>query len=182
MLGHSVGYEAFRDVGIRAAEIEEAVGGRPALLNFFDGHTALASVEALRRSGIDGPREFAENAEVVCDPEGRPTGALLELGAMSLVRESVPEWTRAERLDAYAATLSALNAAGLTGAHVMLGEPGLLDDCRELEARGELTLRMVVPMHFDPSTTEEEIAHRLTVRPSAVVSGAPERRSSSSTA
>ncbi len=61
-------------------------------------------------------------------PTGRPTGALLELGAMSLVRDSVPEWTRAERLDAYAGTLRALNAVGLTGAHVMLGDPELLDD------------------------------------------------------
>ena len=161
LLGHSVGYEPFRDLGIRAAEIEEAVGGRQALLNFFDGHTALASFEALRRTGVDGPREFTENAEIVCDDDGRPTGALLELGAMSLVQDAVPEWTRAERLDAYAATLRALNAVGLTGAHVMLGDPELLDDVRELEARGELTLRMVVPMHFDPSTTEEEIGRRL---------------------
>ncbi len=161
VLGHSVGYEPFREAGIRAAEIEDAVGGRPALLNFFDGHTALASFEALRRAGVDGPREFTENAEIVCDSDGRPTGALLELGAMSLVRDSVPAWTRAQRLDAYARTLGALNAAGLTGAHVMLGDPELLDDCRELEARGELTLRMVVPMHFDPSTGEEEAARRL---------------------
>ena len=163
VLGHSVGYEAFRDAGIRADQIAEAVGDRPALVNFFDGHTALASAEALRRAGVDGPREFTENAEVVCEADGRPTGALLELGAMSLVRDVVPEWTRAERLDAYAGTLRALNAVGLTGAHVMLGEPALLDDVRELEARGELTLRMVVPMHFEPSTTEEEILARLSV-------------------
>ncbi len=163
VLGHSVGYEAFREVGIRADQIADAVGDRLALVNFFDGHTALASAEALRRAGVDGPREFTENAEVVCDADGRPTGALLELGAMSLVRDAVPEWTRAERLDAYAGTLRALNAVGLTGAHVMLGEPALLDDVRELEARGELTLRMVVPMHFEPSTTEEEVLARLSV-------------------
>jgi predicted amidohydrolase YtcJ len=161
VLGHSVGYEAFRDSGIRADAIEDVLQGRPALLNFFDGHTALASAEALRRAGVDGPREFAENAEVVCDGAGRPTGALLELGAMTLVRDSVPEWTRSERLDAYADTLRTLNSVGLAGAHVMLGDPELLDDVRELERRGELTLRMVVPMHFDPSTGEDEIARRL---------------------
>lgn len=163
VLGHSVGYEAFRDAGMRADAIEAAVGGRPALINFFDGHTAVVSFEGLRRAGVDGPREFAENAEVVCDDHGRPTGALLELGAMSLVRDAVPDWTRAERLDAYARTLRALNAVGLTGAHVMLGEPALLDDVRELESRGDLSLRMVVPMHFEPSTVEAEIERRLGV-------------------
>jgi predicted amidohydrolase YtcJ len=161
VLGHSVGYEAFRESGIRADAIEDAVDGRPALVNFFDGHTALASFEGMRRAGVDGPREFAENAEVACDADGRPTGALLELGAMTLVRRALPEWTRAERLDAYADTLRTLNSVGLTGAHVMLGDPELLDDVRELERRGELTLRMVVPMHFDPSTTEDEIERRL---------------------
>jgi predicted amidohydrolase YtcJ len=161
VLGHSVGYEAFRESGIRADAIEAEVDGRPALVNFFDGHTALASFEGLRRAGVGGPREFAENAEVVCDPDGRPTGALLELGAMTLVRDAVPEWTRAERLDAYAGTLRTLNSVGLTGVHVMLGDPELLDDVRELERRGELTLRMVVPMHFDPSTDEAEIERRL---------------------
>ena len=75
---------------VTLSELGLAVGGRPALVNFFDGHTALASAEGLRRAGVDGPREFAENAEVVCDADGRPTGALLELGAMSLVRDAFP--------------------------------------------------------------------------------------------
>ena len=76
----------------------------------------------------------------------------------------MPERTRAERLDAYAASLRALNALGLTGGHVMLGWPWLLDDLETLEARGDLTLRCVVPLLFEPGVTDEEIeallAHR----------------------
>ena len=58
---------------------------------------------------------------------------------MDLVRAVVPRWTEAETLDAFAATLRAFNRVGLTGAHVMIGDPELLDDVPALEARGDLT-------------------------------------------
>jgi predicted amidohydrolase YtcJ len=158
VLGHSVRYEPFHESGIRADAIADALGESPALLGFYDGHTALASAPALALAGVDGPREFAEFAEIVCDPDGTPTGALLENGAMELIRAAVPAWTEAERLDAFAATFRALNAVGLTGVQAMLGDPGLLDACRALEARGELTARLLVPMHLEPGVSEDEVA------------------------
>lgn len=161
VLGHSVRYEPFHASGIRADAVADAVGDGPALIQFFDGHTALASEPALALAGVDGPREFAEYAQVVCDPDGRPTGALLEAGAMDLVRDVVPAWTEEEKLAAFAATLQALNRVGLTGGHVMLGDPELLDVCRVLEERGDLTVRLVVPMHQAPSISDEEVERRL---------------------
>jgi predicted amidohydrolase YtcJ len=161
ILGHSVRYEPFHESGIRADAIAGAIGDAPAVLGFYDGHTALATAPALALAGVDGPREFTEFAEVVCDPDGRPTGALLENGAMELVRSAVPAWTEAERLDAFAATFRALNATGLTGVQAMLGDPALLDACRALEERGELTARLLVPMHLEPATGEEAVAEML---------------------
>jgi len=157
VLGHSVRYEPFHESGIRADAIADATGESPALVGFYDGHTALATEPALARAGVDGPREFAEFAEVVCDPDGRPTGALLENGAIELVRVAVPAWSIEERLDAFAATFRAFNAVGLTGVQAMLGDPALLDVCRALEERGELTARLVVPMHLEPATGEEAV-------------------------
>jgi predicted amidohydrolase YtcJ len=161
VLGHSVRYEPFHASGIRAAAIAEAVGDAPTLLSFFDGHTALATDAALALAGVSGPREFGEFAEVVCDPDGRPTGALLENAAMDLVRGVVPAWTEAEKFDAFADTLRAFNRVGLTGAHVMIGDPELLDVCRALEARGDLTVRLLVPMHQEPTISDEEVERRL---------------------
>ena len=161
ILGHSVRYEPFHESGIRADAIAEAIGESPAMLGFYDGHTALATAPALALAGVDGPREFAEFAEVVCDPDGRPTGALLENGAMDLVRSAVPAWTEAERLDAFAATFRAFNAAGLTGVQAMLGDPALLDACRVLEQRGDLTARLIVPMHLEPGVDEDTVAEML---------------------
>jgi len=161
VLAHSARYEAFGESGLRADAIAEAVGHRPAVIYFFDGHTALASHTALALAEITGAREFDESAEIVVDADGRPTGALLENAAMNLVNAVVPKWTEAQRLDAYASTLRALNRVGLTGAHVMVGTPELLDDVRALEQRGELTLRMVVPMHQEPAIADEEVERRL---------------------
>ena len=161
VLGHSVGYEPFHDSGIRADAIAEAIGEGPALVSFFDGHTALASPAALELAGVAGARAFDEYAEVVVDPDGRPTGALLEAGAMTLVRRVVPRWTEAETLDAFAATLRAFNRVGLTGAHVMIGDPDLLQVVQTLEARGDLTVRLLMPMHQAPSITDEEVDERL---------------------
>jgi hypothetical protein len=158
--GFALAYEAFDGVGIRAEVIEEAVQGSPALLHFFDFHTALASSAALVTAGIDGPRTFSEEAEVVCI-DGGPTGELREHGAIALVTDVIPEPTAEERLVGYRDTFRAMNAAGLTGAHVMIGDPDLLDVCRELEARGWLTMRLVVPMHQQPDIDDTEVDRRL---------------------
>jgi predicted amidohydrolase YtcJ len=161
VIAHSAHYEPFHESGLRADAIEEALGGAPCVVRFFDAHTSLASFEALRRAGIDGAREFEEAAEIVVDPDGTPTGALLENAAMDLVNAVVPEWSDAERLDAYAESLRRLNAVGLTGGHVMIGDPWLLEDVRALEDRNQLTLRIVVPMHQEPAIGDEEVAERL---------------------
>ena len=123
--GFALAYEAFDEVDIRAELIDDAVHGSPALLHFFDFHTALASTAALSAARIDGPRRFAEEAEIVC-VGGMPTGELRENGAISLVTDVVPHPTDEELLAAYRDTFRRLNAAGLTGAHVMIGTPALL--------------------------------------------------------
>jgi len=164
VLGWGLSYDAFHGERIAAEAIAGAVGEAPAFLSFFDYHSGLASRPALALAGVDGPREFAAGAAVVCDDDGVPTGELREAPAMELVRARVPERTRAERLDAYAATLRRLGALGLTGGHAMLGHPGLFDDLDALEERGDLSLRCVVPLLFEPGTTDEEVDALLALR------------------
>ena len=102
LLGWGLSYDAFHGERIGADAIADATGDAPAFLTFFDYHSALASRPALALAGVDGAREFSAGAAVVCDDGGVPTGELREAPAMDLVRERVPERTRAERLDAYA--------------------------------------------------------------------------------
>ena len=137
-------------------------GDRPAVIYFFDGHTALASHTALALAGITGAREFDESAEIVVDADGRPTGRAARERGHGPRQRRRPEVDRgASGSTPTRATLRAFNRVGLTGAHVMVGTPELLDDVRALEQRGELTLRMVVPMHQEPAIGDEEVERRL---------------------
>ena len=118
----------------RASSSPTPSAAAPALLTFFDYHTALATPAALAAAGIDGPRPLDGSAEVVCR-DGRPTGALLEPAAFELVhaRHAAADARAAPRSGAPTA-LRRMAAAGLTAVHGMDGSPG--DARRAARARG----------------------------------------------
>jgi predicted amidohydrolase YtcJ len=157
LLGWGLSYDAFHGRRIGADAIADVTGDAPTFLTFFDYHSGLASRSALALAGVDGPREFAAGAAVVCDDGGVPTGELREAPAMAVVEAQVPALSDAQRLDACAATLRRLNAMGLTGVHEMLGSPRLYDDVEALEARGDLTVRAIVPLLMEPDVTDAEV-------------------------
>ena len=156
--GFALAYEAFDEIagGMRGDLFDDDVQGSPLFLRCFDFHTALVNDAALAIAGVDGPRTFVESAEVVC-VDGRPTGELREWSAITLVESVVPEPTGDDLLRVYRDTFLRQAAVGLTGSHVMLGDPDLLVTCAELEARGWLPARLVVPLRFEPTTTAEQL-------------------------
>ncbi|MFF5972421.1 amidohydrolase [Streptomyces sp. NPDC012769] len=158
VLGFGLDHNVFGGRPVHRELIEDALGGAPAFLRLYDGHSALASAAALRAAGIDGPRAFAQRSEVVCDAEGRPTGHLNEHAAMDLMTPVLPAQPYAERRDRLVELLSAMAATGLTGAHVMdLGGhdvPGLL---AAIEADGDLPLRLRLAPWCMPGATTEEL-------------------------
>jgi hypothetical protein len=152
--GWGLDYNVFEQTGICAEVIERAVGDAPTAITFMDFHTVLASSRALELAGIDGPRTFAEHAEVVC-VDGRPTGELRENAAMDLVRAAIPPLAEQQRYDLCVAHLHRLAAVGLTGTHAMDGTLETLDLLRLLESRGDLITRILVPFTIEPDTPEE---------------------------
>jgi predicted amidohydrolase YtcJ len=163
VLGWGLEYGVFRPGPITAAPLLDAVRGRPALLTFMDQHTAVATPAALERAGLRGGESFAEGAEVVV-AAGSPTGELREFAAVDRVRAAVPALTDAERRRRGAAFLQRLNRLGITGAHVMNGDAADLDLIAELEAAGELTARLVVPLWQKPGTSTDEMHAQLALR------------------
>lgn len=148
----------FGDRPVRTAPFDAVLDGVPALLLLFDAHSVLASRRALELAGVDGPRTFDQaSAEVVCDDRGRPTGLLLEDAACELVERAAPQPTRAERRDRLAAALRAMAAAGLTGGHVMDANGDSLDFFSELDAAGELPLRLRVAPWCQPGTDADGV-------------------------
>ena len=154
MLGWGLDYNVFAQSGISSEVIDEAVGGAPAALTFMDFHTLLASTHALELARVDGPRTFAEHAEVVC-VDGRPTGELRENAAMDLVRDAMPVLSPEQRYDLCAQHLRRLAAVGLTGTHMMDGTLAWLDLLARLESRGDLVTRILAPFTIEPDTPEE---------------------------
>ncbi|BBH70036.1 amidohydrolase [Actinoplanes sp. OR16] len=132
----------FGDRPISADTVGPVLDGVPAVLRLFDAHSTLASHRALESAGVTGPRRFDEFAEVVCDPAGRPTGLLLEEPASMLVEEAAPKLTDSQFQARVAEVLRVMAAAGLTGGHMMEGDPAERAVLRALEERGELPLRL----------------------------------------
>ena len=136
-----------------AAEIGEAVGGRPAVLTRMDGHSLLASSAALERAGISrvGPPD-PPGGTIGRDPAtGEPTGAVYEQ-AMSLVTRHVerPEVDFAALLRR---AVAEANRRGVTsvGAIESIQTAKALAD---LDDRGKLTLRTFVTLSDGGDTVE----------------------------
>jgi predicted amidohydrolase YtcJ len=159
--GWGMEYALFKEARIEAAAIEDGAGNGPALVTFFDGHTAVATRQALQLAGIAGPITLDGSAEVVLDEMGRPTGELHEEAAISLVSAVIPPLTRSERYSRMVEVQRMLNGLGLTGAHAMDGNPRTFHLLRELEANGDLTTRAVVSFWQSPDMTFDELDSRL---------------------
>jgi len=156
VVGWGLLYDAFEGREIHHALIEEAVGGRPTYLKFMDFHTVLASKRALDLAGIHGPVQFTENAEVICDAQGRPTGELREWAAIAMVDAAMPPLSAAQKLDMYHRQMREFAKVGITGIHGMDGTLETLDILRELEASGRLITRLTMPFWFMPDMPEAE--------------------------
>lgn len=163
--GWGLDYAAF-DGPIEGAAVEAAAGGAPVALLFYDLHTMVAGPRALALAGVAGPRAFPDGSQVVCR-DGVPTGELREPTAYRLVLDALPAPPAAERRRRVRDVLRRLNAAGLTGAHVMDGGVQTHELLRELEAAGELTVRLVVPLWQRPESPTEDLEDQLPLRDAA---------------
>ncbi|WP_432022063.1 amidohydrolase [Streptomyces parvus] len=150
----------FGDAPVESAALSPVLDGVPALLQLFDAHSVLASPRALELAGVDGPRTFDQAAEVVCDAAGRPTGLLLEDAACELVERAAPRPTREESRDRLAAALRSMAAAGLTGGHAMDANGDSLALYAELDAAGDLPLRLRVAPWCRPDADADADAVR----------------------
>ncbi|MFD7997418.1 amidohydrolase [Streptomyces mexicanus] len=147
----------FGDAPVTAAALGDVLDGVPAALDLFDAHSMLASPRALELAGIDGPRRFEQDAEIVCDADGRPTGLLLEDAACALVEAVAPQPTAAEVRERTAAVLRAMAAAGLTGGHAMDANGDSVAVYEALEAEGDLPLRLRVAPWCQPGADADTL-------------------------
>lgn len=121
VVGHSWSAESWPDKVQPTKEwIDEATGGRPAILDRMDGHSSLVNSEALRRAGVtkDGPKDPDGGVVDRDATTGEPTGILRE-HAMGLV--TAPPPTDEDLYRGYLAAVKQANRFGVTGAADIAG-------------------------------------------------------------
>ncbi|MEA2179701.1 MAG: hypothetical protein QOG77_2998 [Solirubrobacteraceae bacterium] len=137
------------------AELEEATGGRPLLLD-RRSHDGLVSTSALRAAGIGAGTPDPPGGVIERDAGGEPTGFLVERPAVELVERAMPPVAAEDRLRWLREIQPVFHAAGLTSVVDPALTPGELDAFRTLHERGELTVRTtVMPLgdgEQDPAT------------------------------
>lgn len=157
--GFGLDHNVFGGHAPTSAVLDEVLPGIPFFLRLYDGHSALASSEALHRAGLDGPRDFATRSTIVCDRAGRPTGHLLEHDAIEAVESCIPPMPAAQRRARALELLHGMAASGLTGGHVMDGTPESRALLADLEESTELPLRLrLAPWVMPGADLDEFIA------------------------
>lgn len=144
--------------------IDDVLGEVPALLTLFDAHAALASGRALELAGVTGPVDVPGSAAVVCDPDGSPTGELLEQPAAELVERAAPEPDVGDTASLLAEAFASMNAVGLTGGHAMDLNHGSLPVLRTLAERDAVSVRLRMAPWCQPGTDGEGLRKLIAVQ------------------
>ena len=140
-------------------ELDGIMVDRPIYIGAFDGHTAWANTKALDMAGIlnADPDEMA-NGIIVRDENGVATGELRESDAMHAVLDLIPLPDAARKRELLKLAIHEFNKTGITSVHNMNGDMEELMAYAALEDAGEMNMRVYVPYHVKPETTEEMLA------------------------
>ena len=140
-------------------ELDEIIADRPVYIGAFDGHTGWANTKALEMADIlkeDG--RHMENGIIVRDENGLATGELRENDAMHAVFNLIPEPDANRKRELLKLAISEFNKTGITSIHNMNGDMQELMAYAALEDAGEMNMRVYVPYHVKPETTEDQLS------------------------
>ena len=137
-------------------ELDEILPSRPVYTVAYDGHTAWANTKALEMAGIlnDDGRTMV-NGIIVRAEDGSATGELREDDAMQAVMGLVPQPDANRKRELLKLAVQKFNATGITSVHNMNGDMEDLMTYAALEDAGEMNMRVYVPYHVKPETTED---------------------------
>ncbi len=154
----------FPAAGPTKAMLDAVVPDRPALLESSDGHSAWVNSRALAIAGITKKTPDPPYGRIERDPKtGEPSGALRE-DAVGLVSSHLPPHTAAEYLDGLKTALKMANGFGLVSLQEADASESILKAYAALDARGELTARVVAAIHVDPDKGVAQIPRLLELR------------------
>ena len=139
-----------------AEALDQVTGDRPALLYNKDGHGAWVNTAALRRAHISATTGDPNDGRIERLDDGRPQGTLHE-GAMDLVSELLPKFTRTDWEAALLAGQKYLFSCGITGWQDADVQPAQEEAYIALAGRGELKASVVGALWWKRDQALEQI-------------------------
>jgi len=124
-----------------ARDLDAVVADRPVWLTRVDGHAGWANSMALARAGVSSSTEDPVGGRLIRDPEGRPTGVLID-AATDLVEAKVPRPGPEVRRRRLLRGLFACAAAGITSVHDAGVDLETIRLYKELLAEDRLPIRV----------------------------------------
>lgn len=139
------------------ALLDAIVPDRPVFLDAFDGHSSWVNSEALRLAGITKDTPDPPRGRIERDPQtGEPTGTLRE-SAARLVLQKIPPYTHEDYVAGLRRGLELARRLGITSVQEASATEQHLQAFAELDRQGELTVRAVVAMRYDPAKPPAQV-------------------------
>lgn len=158
---------AFPEANPKKVELDRIVPDRPVYLESADCHSAWVNSVALAMAGVTKDTADPHHGRIERDPStGEPSGTLREL-AMDLVEKLVPQPSKEEIMSGVKRAQEMANRFGITTVQDAMVDHGILAAYRELDRRGELTLRVVASLYVDPLKDDSQVADLLKLRDEA---------------
>jgi len=148
----------FPEANPRKEQLDEAVGDRPAYIESADGHSGWANSKALALAGVTKDTPDPAGGRIERDPVTKePTGTLRE-SARELVTSKIPAPTAEQNTAGLKRAVEFANSLGIVSVQEADASDEILNAYRELESRGQLTLRVVAALRTDPRKSDEQVA------------------------
>lgn len=138
---------------------------KPLTLDSYDGHSLWANSKALEIAGVDETTEDVVSGEIVRLPSSKePSGLFLEDLAKDLVMSAKPPYSDRGIYNALLSAQQYLNSLGVTTVQDALVETGkgsiygVLPSYKRAAIEGDLTLRVIASLYWDPKLGMEQVA------------------------
>ena len=154
--------------------LDEVAPDVPLTLNSYDGHSLWANSKAMSLAGVDANTPDPDAGGLVRYPESRePTGLFIEDPAQSLVLAAKPPYPDTVIYDSLISVQRYLNSLGITSIQDALvdvaedGQFSILPAYVRAASGGELTLRVVGSLYWEPAKGMEQVDDFVRIREEA---------------
>lgn len=153
LIGQGLRYDVPSHEPLNRHHLDAIEKERPFLITAYDLHTIWANTVALQKAGLlHGKTNLTGSAAVVMGSDGLATGELREPPAYDPLLALIPPPDAAQTRELLKKGLAQTAAFGITSIHNMDGNAAQAQLYADLEASGELSLRVYIPYSVDPET------------------------------